>query len=55
MKQSVGKCNQINFYNLCVFLEVNLFAFAWRLFSPFVCIWEIFMEQSVGKYKQINF
>ena len=30
-------------------LEVNLFAFAYRLFH------EVFMKQSVGKCKQINF
>ena len=41
-------------------LEVNLFAFAYRLFhedfSP-ICgaLREIFMRQSVGKCKQINF
>ena len=43
-------------------LEVNLFAFAYRLFhrdfSPIKCPidWrEISMKQSVGKCKQINF
>ena len=41
-------------------LEVNLFAFAYRLFHSTHAIcpvdWgEIFMKQSVGKCKQINF
>ena len=41
-------------------LEVNLFAFTYRLFhedfSPCPIDWrEIFMKQSVGKRKQINF
>ena len=41
-------------------LEVNLFAFAYRLFhrdfSPINVDWgEISMKQSVGKCKQINF
>ena len=39
-------------------LEVNLFAFAYRLFRIAICPveWgEIFTKQSVGKCKQINF
>ena len=64
--------SQINLINITKILEVNLFAFAYRLFhedfSPIIgalkhCAnakgpddWrEIFMKQSVGKCKQINF
>ena len=52
------------FYMYTKILEVNLFAFAYRLFHEgFPSIngtlsidWrEIFMKQSVGKCKQINF
>ena len=36
-------------------LEVNLFAFAYRLLHSLVDWREISMKQSVGKCKQINF